>query len=267
MRRTANALRVFAQFSILGITTVLAVLAFRRALPTALSNPCGFPEAPWGWQEGVLSGGLVAFFLAMAAGSVGRPPGKIDLGDLLTGFALYAGMVCFVLGILVVRGYHLVEAFGLRTRGWGWKTVGGWMLMFLPPIFLVQALIYFFAGPDQSPQPIVDFLLQSKGWQDRAAVCAVAVIAAPFTEELIFRGCLYGVFRSQWGRPAAIVVTSILFALIHGHIPSLPGLLILATGLALVYERCGSLWAPMAMHAAFNALNIIGALTWTDLFQ
>ncbi|TSA37208.1 MAG: CPBP family intramembrane metalloprotease [Verrucomicrobiaceae bacterium] len=256
-----------AQFFILGITTVFAALAFRRALPVALSNPCGFPTAPWGWPEGILSGGLVALFLAMAAESFGRPQGKIDLGGVLTGFAMYAGLICLVMGILVFRGFDLVGAFGLKTRGWGWKTVGGWLLMFLPPIFLVQAAIYFFAGPEQSPQPIVDFLLQSKGWQDRAAVFVVAVLAAPVTEELIFRGCLYGVLRAHWGRPAAIAVTAVLFALIHGHVPSLPGLLILATGLSLIYERCGSLWAPVAMHATFNALNIVGALTWTDFFK
>ena len=252
------------QFVILGIGSVVAIAALRRALPRALANPCGFPAARWGWPEGLMSGGLVALFLAMAAGSSGRAPGRLDLEDVLRGGALYAGLVFFVLGFLIFRGFDLVRAFGLRAGGWNLWVVMGWLLMFLPPIFLVQALIYAWAGPEQSLQPIVEFLLQSRGWRERAAVAAVAVVAAPVTEELIFRGCLYGVARTYLGRTAAIFGTSVLFALIHWHAPALPGLTLVGLGLALVYERCGSLWAPIAMHSAFNALNIVAALLWPD---
>ena len=253
-----------AQFVIFGISLVFAIVAFRRALPTALANPCGFPAARWGWPEGMLSGGLVALFLAMAAGSSGRSVSRLTLEDVLKGGAVYAALIILVIGFLVFRGFDIVRAFGLRTGGWNLWIVLGWLLIFLPPIFLVQALIYAWAGPEQSLQPIVEFLLESHGWRERTAVIAVAVIAAPVTEELIFRGCLYGVARTYLGRPAALGVTSVLFALIHWHAPSLPGLTLVGLGLALVYERCGSLWAPISMHATFNALNILAALLWPD---
>lgn len=259
--------RVLAQYLAWGVCSIAAAAAFRRALPRALANPCGFPAAAWGWQEAVLSGGLVALFLLMATGASANPAPKLDLGDVLTGFALYAGLVFFVLGFLVFRGMNVADAFGLRVRGWSAATVAGWLLMFLPVIYLAQVLVYTWAGPDTRPQPIVDFLLQSPGWRERVSVLLVAVVAAPVTEELIFRGCLYGVARSRWGRTAAILFTSALFAAIHGHAPSLPGLMILAVGLALVYERCGSLWAPIGMHAAFNGLTIAFALLWPGLTQ
>lgn len=255
--------RVVLQILLLGMCSIAAAVAFRRALPRALANPCGFPSAPWGWQEALLSGGFVALFLVMSSGGDTAP--KIDLGDVLTGVALYVGLVFFVLGFLVSRGFDLAGTFGLRVRGWSLATLAGWLLMFLPVIYLTQVLVYAWAGPDTRPQPIVDFLLQSPGWREQAAVLLVAVVAAPVTEELIFRGCLYGVLRSRWGRPAGILVSSALFAAIHGHAPSLPGLMILAAGLALVYERCGSLWAPIGMHAAFNGLTISAALLWPGL--
>ncbi len=212
----------------------------------------------------MLSGGLVALFLAMGAGSSGRSVSRLGLEDVVKSGALYAGLVFFVLGFLVARGFDIVRSFGLRTGGWNPWIALGWLVMFLPPIFLVQALIYAWAGPEQSLQPIVEFLLQSPGWRERTAVIAIAVIAAPVAEELIFRGCLYGVARTYLGRPAAIFGTAVLFALIHWHAPALPGLTLLGLGLVLVYERCGSLWAPIAMHSAFNALNIIAALLWPD---
>lgn len=253
------------QLAFLGAATAVSAFALRRALPKALANPCGFPSARWGWPEGVLSCGLVALFVLMAAGSSAHPSPAIGIEALVKSGAVYAGLVCFVLGFLVFRGFDIVSAFGLRSGGWGPRVVIGWLVMALPPIFFVQALIFAWVGPEQGLQPIVEFLMNSAGWRERLAVIVVAVVAAPVTEELIFRGCLYGVARTWLGRVPAFFLTSVLFALIHWHAPSLPGLTLVGLALVLVYERCGSLWAPVAMHAAFNALNIAAAIFWPDL--
>ena len=247
------------------MAAVIALVFLSRAVPLALTNPCGFPVAHWAWPEKVFTAGLVLFFLVMAALSAGRPEDRIDMRSLGSSLVLYAALVLLVAGFLVFRNLNIRETFGLATRGWNWRVTAGWLVMFLPLVYFVQSLSYAITGPDQSPQAIVDFLLKSSGWQARAAVFGIAVIAAPVTEELIFRGCLYGALRQSSGRIPAIVISSILFALIHGHLPSLPGLLVLAAGLALVYERCGSLWAPISMHASFNALTIVAAIFWPDL--
>ena len=252
------------QISLLLAAALIALVFLRRAVPLALSNPCGFPEARWAWPEKVFTAGLVLFFLTMAALSAGRPAGRIDMGSLGSSLVLYAALVLLVAGFLIFRNFNVRETFGLGTRGWNWLVIAGWLAMFLPLVYFVQSLSYAVSGPDQSPQAIVDFLLKSSGWQARAAIFGIAVIAAPVTEELIFRGCLYGILRKSSGRVPAIVVSSVLFALIHGHLPSLPGLIVLAAGLALVYERCGSLWAPISMHASFNALTIVAAIFWPD---
>lgn len=253
------------QISLLLAAALVALVFLRRAVPLALSNPCGFPEARWSWPEKTFTSGLVLFFLWMAVKSAGRAPGRVDMGSLGTSLALYTALVLLVAGFLVFRNFNIRETFGLGARGWNWRVIAGWLAMFLPLIYFVQSLSYAASGPDQSPQAIVDFLLKSSGWQARAAVFGLAVVAAPVAEELIFRGCLYGALRKSGGRVPAIVVSSVLFALIHGHLPSLPGLIVLAVGLALVYERCGSLWAPISMHASFNALTIVAAIFWPDL--
>lgn len=253
------------QISLLLVAAVIALVFLRRAVPLALSNPCGFPQARWAWPETALTSGVVLFFLAMAAASAGRPAGRVDLGSLGTSLVLYAALVLLMAGFLVFRNFNIRETFGLGACGWSWRVIAGWLAMFLPLVYFVQSLTCVASGPDQSPQAIVDFLLKSEGWQARAAVFGIAVIAAPVTEELIFRGCLYGILRQSKGRLPAIVISSLLFALIHGHLPSLPGLLVLAVGLTLVYERCGSLWAPISMHAAFNGLTIVAAIFWPDL--
>jgi membrane protease YdiL (CAAX protease family) len=256
---------VLLQISLLLIASLVSLVFLRRAVPLAFTNPCGFPDARWAWPEKVFTAGVVLFFLAMAAASAGRPEGRIDMGSLGASLVLYFALVLLVVGFLVFRNFNIREAFGLGARGWSWVLIAGWLLMFLPLVYFVQSLSYAISTPGQGPQAIVDFLLKSSGWQARAAVFGIAVFAAPVTEELIFRGCLYGILRKSSGRIPAIVISSILFALIHGHLPSLPGLLVLAAGLALIYERCGSLWAPITMHAAFNGITIISAILWPDL--
>jgi membrane protease YdiL (CAAX protease family) len=91
------------------------------------------------------------------------------------------------------------------------------------------------------------------------------VIVAPVAEEIIFRGYFYGVIRRFGGRIPAILTSSLLFAAIHVHLPSMLGLGLLAVILCLLYERTGSLWATMTMHAAFNATTIAALIFFPEL--
>ena len=53
----------------------------------------------------------------------------------------------------------------------------------------------------------------------------------------------------------ALVLSSILFGLIHVNLMTFVPLTLFAVVLALLYERTGTLLAPMAAHAFFNAIN------------
>lgn len=88
------------------------------------------------------------------------------------------------------------------------------------------------------------------------------VLLAPLVEELLFRGFLQSYLRRYLSAPLAILLSSACFAAFHfspdqglGNIPILGSLFILAYFLGFVYERRGSLTAPMIFHAAFNAVS------------
>ncbi len=114
-------------------------------------------------------------------------------------------------------------------------------------------------------------LLRSEPWGlTKCGMIATAVVGAPIMEELLFRGLMQtailqsGLLRSRW---VVIVVVSCLFALIHTGVAqwyALPALFTLSLGLGYVYERSGSLYASMLMHAAFNAVQITVALNMPD---
>jgi membrane protease YdiL (CAAX protease family) len=65
---------------------------------------------------------------------------------------------------------------------------------------------------------------------------------------------------APWIRWLAICVAAGLFAVIHEASWMMPPLFLLAVCFGYVYERTGKLWAPILMHALFNAVSIALAL-------
>jgi len=96
---------------------------------------------------------------------------------------------------------------------------------------------------------------------------AALVVLVPLVEEVIFRGaiqgCLRGMTRSPW---VSIVLAAVVFGTMHLGTAAgvaIPGLIIFGIGLGIVYERTGSLLAPMVMHGLFNAGNV-ALLLWLN---
>lgn len=90
----------------------------------------------------------------------------------------------------------------------------------------------------------------------------VGAFIGPVTEEIFFRGILYGFFR-RWGFPAALLITTVLFVLSHATRSGLPitqtvgGIIF-----ALAYEIEGSLMVPLVIHCLGNlAIFSLGFLT------
>lgn len=101
------------------------------------------------------------------------------------------------------------------------------------------------------------------GW--RWGLLALIVLVVPLVEETIYRGLLQESLRrhltltngSVWG---SIVVSSILFTLMHGGVATPEGLvslLLLSLGLGWAFARTGRLVTPVVMHAGFNAANLL----------
>ncbi len=86
-----------------------------------------------------------------------------------------------------------------------------------------------------------------------AALSAVGAGIAPVFEEFLFRGVLYGGLRRRLGPVAATALVTAVFAAGHLATTRVPwtqavgGILFCAA-----YERSGSLWAPVILHAAGN---------------
>ena len=95
----------------------------------------------------------------------------------------------------------------------------------------------------------------------------IAVLVAPFIEEVLFRGYVYGSLKGH-SRATAYAVSCLLFAFLHvwqfvgGDVLSINRVVLLVqylvpgAVLAWSYDRCGSLWGPFFLHAAANAMHL-----------
>ncbi len=86
-------------------------------------------------------------------------------------------------------------------------------------------------------------------------VCQGLIV--PIAEEWMFRGVLYRRCREQMKFWGAAFSVSLLFAFIHGSVTQMAYTLILGIFLAYVYEKFGSLKAPMFLHILVNSISIV----------
>jgi hypothetical protein len=142
---------------------------------------------------------------------------------------------------------------GAIRAGLGWGVVAwlGASLASYAVIALLQAV-----GIDPEPQAAEQALEIIDPW---LAVLSI-VILAPIAEETFFRGVVFNAFRREGGRRWAYLGSSVLFAVIHVSLVAVVPIFLLGLALAWVYERTGSLLAPMAMHAVVNGVSVVLAL-------
>lgn len=80
------------------------------------------------------------------------------------------------------------------------------------------------------------------------------VIIAPLAEEMLFRGYLYGKLRKAVPLWVAMLVTSILFGVLHGQWNVGIDVFVLSLVMCTLREMTGSIWAGVLLHMIKNGL-------------
>ncbi len=92
-----------------------------------------------------------------------------------------------------------------------------------------------------------------------AVQVVLIVIAAPISEEVCFRGMLYGGLRTRLPRYPAALVTGLIFGGLHATtgIPAVPPLIVFGFLLALLYEKTGSILPGIMLHMLNNIVALL----------
>ena len=107
-----------------------------------------------------------------------------------------------------------------------------------------------------------DALGTNEGFIAALAFSLAAIVVAPVAEELFFRAFLYRALRNRLRVWSACLVNAATFSSLHVQYLATPEafvvIAVFAVGTCLAYELTGSVFAPIAIHAAFNTLATAG---------
>ncbi len=206
---------------------------------------------------------FVLFFgLSMAsARSAGEEAVNPDAAGLLTSIAfqfIIAGIVTF----FVIARIRPVDWLGLRWSSWRWVFLIApatvfFMWMLIGGLQVAGFMNWIESLGVETIQDTVKLLQNSSDPLLLGLMAFAAIVAAPLCEEIVFRGYLYSATKKFAGPGAAGFCSSLVFAAAHGSLAALLPLLVFGVVLVVIYEKTGSLWAPIAVHGCFNGATVI----------
>ncbi len=218
-----------------------------------------FPYATWGAHMAI-GGVLIALGLGIVLGIPAVIVDNPSEGNLSTG-ANVVVQLATALGFLLVplavaSGWGSVSLWGaLQRLGVRRFRLGDvrWMLAAVGA-YLLFAGVYtaIFGAPEQED------IAESFGTVP-VQILLIA-IAAPVSEEVCFRGMLFGGLRTRMPRLAAAFVSALIFGALHAltGISAVPPLIFFGFVLALLYERTGSILPGILLHMLNNSVALIG---------
>jgi len=226
-------------------------------------------QASFSWLQLVLYPLLVMglFFAAGLAMRLVVQGGFVREGSVPYMLQAYALNVLFFAGgalVLALWPGKLTWAeLGIAPPRWQWwwlLLVAALTIVLLPLRGILGLLVQqLLGGGLEGMQQRLELLLGSElSWSHFIVTLLGAGIFAPVAEELFFRGFFYTALRQRLGIPAAVTISSLVFA--AGHIDALgvvAASFIIGIALALAYEYTRSLWVAMAIHALNNTLATV----------
>jgi membrane protease YdiL (CAAX protease family) len=229
------------------------------AEPVAAERPSRFPYSNWGPWAAVL--GVV---LALGTGIVLGVPAAIighkDNGDL-TSFGNVGVQLATALGFLMVpmaiAAQHGAGGMGEILRRLGVRrfrpSALKWMAAAIGT-YLAFAVLYTALILEPHQKDIAE------GFGVWPVQVLLIVVMAPVSEEVCFRGMLYGGLREKLPRLAAALLGGLIFGGLHAltGISAVPPLIAFGFILSLLYEKTGAIVPGILLHMLNNSVALLG---------
>lgn len=216
-----------------------------------------FPYATWGpWIAIGATFGALIFGVILSLPFFVLDPGTGDDISLTTRIAT---QVCTAIGFIVVP-FLLAQTAGgpikaaLRRLGFVRFRIGNtvkWIVIGIVTYLVFLEIYSLLVGTPEQDDIASDF---GPLWVQILLIG----IAAPISEEVCFRGMLFGGIRTRLPMWAAALAAGVVFGLLHYSTgwSAVPALVGLGAIFAVVYEKSGTIWAPIAMHMMNNAIAL-----------
>ena len=237
--------------------------------------------APWSIQQTLL--GIILTLipwigLVVGLGGGNSAPGTRPLSPQLD---LINAIVIFFLSSLI-EGAFLIAPLYFANRvlrfitphlRLAWQALGlkkfnvgqalGWIVVFIPVIFAVDILYQYIITAFHLNLQTNDQVILARSKLEPLTTYAtliVAVLVAPFCEEVFFRGFVFTGLRHRMPVGWAIVLSALLFAIAHLDPGSFAVLFVIGLALAFLRWRTNSLWPGIVLHAINNGIGALAII-------
>ncbi|HEX2702932.1 MAG TPA: CPBP family intramembrane glutamic endopeptidase [Solirubrobacteraceae bacterium] len=216
-----------------------------------------------GFVASIITGVVVLVIGHSAGSSLTKPtPAVTDVGT-------FVEEVGFVLSAVWVASWVArprPAQFGLRRPRIYWLKAAASVPVAYLVFLLLSALWSAFVSKGVSEKYLVKDVGAHSGAGGVLASCLVLCVVAPFCEEFLFRGFIFGALRNWRGPVIAAVLTGVLFGAIHlGSAPvaDLVPLAIFGMLLCGLRQLTGSLYPGIALHSLNNAAALVVNADWS----
>ncbi len=198
---------------------------------------------------------VLALGVAFAAVSAIHPALVRDRGILaLVQLAVYAAM------LVLMRRLHfaatpLAEIFATRPGRWVFYPIAALLgvAIQVPTNALYEAILARWPTEGLSSD-LAEAFTTLPLWR-KVTAGAGLLLTTPLIEEAFFRGALFGALRRQHGAAAVVIVTTVLFAIIHIQPQALVPIGMVGAALAFLRAASGSIWPCLLLHTTYNAVT------------
>ncbi len=205
-------------------------------------------------------GAIILVVFLMAKGGFENPN---DLVSEIIKYSMPINIVAQVIGTAIYLPIYLKtkkEAFPVVTEK-SHCSVSIWSILFILGVgtissFIVELIGNIFPPSDGGLEAITEAIFGGSLW----STVVSTVIMAPIMEELMIRGLTLNKLLSGSKKWTAIIVSSIVFGVIHMNLLQGLNAFVLGVVLALVYYKTRSLITCMLCHAANNILSVVGGV-------
>jgi membrane protease YdiL (CAAX protease family) len=225
----------------------------------AVEQPVLTPWRPWEAVPVALAALCASVLVAVGLAAAGAGTGTTPV--MISALVLELSFVGFSVAWVGIRHRQGIGALGLRsTRATRDLATGAWfgaLLFGVAAFAIVPVLVALWTAVTGNAPPSIDQpVVPVEPSAAQVALGAFVVVAgASLGEEVFFRGFLFGSLRARLGFGRSAVISAAAFAIFHVQPLLVVVMFFVGFGLAWLYERRGSLVAPIAAHAMFNVIG------------
>jgi len=206
-------------------------------------------------------------FLILQIFNIGGIVSSVSEIPFLKGFLLFLVYLLQVAGMIIPLWYFVIRKYGSTIEDFSFEWIGS-----LKTLLFVLASYIFYIGLSIFIIMLFSILnIDLFGFEPTTSLFdvfgrdisgftfafVIAVVIAPFVEELFFRGFVLQTLAKKISPFWGVFLTALIFASVHFEFQSIMPLLILSVVLNVLYIKTKSIWPGIVFHIMNNSIAFI----------